>query len=201
MPGSSSINLSILAAGLFAIAVVSLVTVFVWSQLLPAEINSWYGAVRTAETTPEATLQLESIDPRAVADNMFNHVVDAAEAGDTVQLQEFLPLAVIAYAEAAPLDADGLFHLSTLHRIADDPDESLLSARTILERDPDHLLGLGAAAAASEQMGRDDDVTAYYSRLVEVYEVQVNRSLNEYLGHATFLGTLRDDAEGYLRGR
>jgi len=59
------------------------------------------------------------------------------------------------------------------------------------------LLGLGAAAEASRLAGRDADAVSFYRRIMEVYDVQIQRPLDEYLGHASFIARVRADAEGY----
>lgn len=161
-----------------------------WSAVWPGDFRLAYGPA----TAPEGTATLEAVDPRAVADNLFNHVVDAAAGGDSTELQAFLPLALMAYSEAAPLDADGLFHVSTLQRIGEMPNESLRSARGILEIDPDHLLGLGAAAVASETLGQTEDATRYYARFAQVFDEEVDRALTEYVGHSSFLNRVELDA-------
>ena len=185
--------------GLLALALFSGVVIAGWSAVWSGEYGGLYGAQARPETGPvEATLELAAADVRHAADELFNQVVDAAVAGDTMQLQAFLPMAVMAYQEASPLDADGLFHLSTLQRIGNTPEESLASARWLLERDPNHLLGLGAAAEASLELGWDDEAASYYARLVEVFDAQVERPLAEYLGHSDLLERMKGDAEAFL---
>jgi len=153
------------------------------------------GPVSTATfDAPEGTTTLESVSPRDVADNLFNHVVDAATLGDSAELEAFLPLALMSYDEARPLDADGLFHLATLQRIALLHAESLASARGILELHPDHLLGLGAAAAAAEALGQSGVASEYRRRFAAVYGSEIDRSLVEYVGHADFLSRVEIEA-------
>jgi hypothetical protein len=156
--------------------------------------DDWVHLTDVDAPSPEGTLTLDAVDPRAVADDLFNRVVDAAATGDSAQLPAFLPLAVGAFGEAGPLDPDGLFHLATLLRIGERGEESLLTALAILDVDPDHLLGLGAAAEASRLAGRD--AVSFYRRIMEVYDVQIQRPLDEYLGHASFT-RVRADAEGW----
>lgn len=178
------------------------VTAVIWSMSWDPPTGALGGpSAMTPTSAPEATIPLESVDPREVADNMFNHVVDAASAGDTAQLQSFLPLAVEAYRAAAPLDVDGLFHLSTLLRIGAMPTESLATASAILERDPDHLLGLGAAAAASVDLGSADEAASFYEHALDVFDSESDRPLTEYVGHSAFLSRLRSEAADYLETR
>ena len=182
--------------GFFTLA---LLTVAGWSMVRPVEVTPSYGP--GANGPSAETIDLGAVDPRAIADNLFNHVVDAAAAGDSLQMATFLELAVQAYTEVEPLDADARFHLSTLFRIGGAPEDALRTAEAILGDAPDHLLGLGAAAAAARDLGRDDEATRYYRLLVTTYDAQVDQPRPEYVGHATFLTRSRTDALAYLERR
>jgi hypothetical protein len=186
--------------GAVAFALLSGVVVAGWSAVWTGDLDGLYGAESARDNgVPEATLEIAAADVRKAADELFNQVVDAAGAGDTVQLRAFLPMAVMAYLEAGPLDADGIFHLATLQRIGDAPEESLASALALLDRDPDHLLGLGAAAEASLDLGRRRDAARYYERFTDVFETQADRPLGEYLGHAALLERMKRDSDAFLR--
>lgn len=144
---------------------------------------------------------LGSMTPREAADRLFNRVMSSVSAGDSASAQAFLPMAIAAYDRARPLDHDGLFHLSLLNRTARNLDAALASAREVLARDPDHLLALTAAAEAAAEMGDRPTAEGYYRRVLEVWDAQMTRGLSEYLDHATFLQSVRAEAEAYLAGR
>ena len=128
------------------------------------------------------------------ATELFNQIVDAAAAGDTMSVFAFLPLAVDAYAEAGAVDPDALFHVSTLFRIGDQPEEALRSAEAILAKEPDHILGLSAAADAELALGRRRQAVERYERIVAVYAAQVTRELPEYVSHAGLIERIRSEA-------
>lgn len=151
-----------------------------------------------ATTSVEDRLGLSNLDPRETADQFFNQIVDAAAIGDSAHVYAFLPLALEAYSEAAPLDLDGLFHVSTLFRIGGAPDQALESAQAILEVEPNHLLALGTAAQASLDLGKDAEATALYEQLLSVFQSELERELVEYVGHATFVERVRQDALRHL---
>src|SRR5690606_11417068 len=79
----------------------------------------------------------------------------ASAAGDSAEVSFFLPMALAAYRQAGPLDADGLYHLSVLEIAAGDPAAARATAERILETEPDHLLGLAAAARAARDAGEN----------------------------------------------
>lgn len=148
-----------------------------------------------------AAVDLNSMTPREAADRLFNRVMTSVAEGDSAGAQAFVPMAIGAYERARPLDLDGLFHLSLLQRTALDLEGALASAEAILAEDPDHVLGLTAAAAAADELGREDRAAELYEHLLSVYEAQSQRGLQEYLDHATIMTTVRDSAEAFLSGR
>ena len=158
--------------------------------------------VQPAPRTGAGTLpDLSSMTPIEAANRLFNRVMSAVENGDSLQAQQFMPMAVGAYERARPLNADGLFHLSMLLRTAGALDDALATAQQILEADPDHLLGLQAAAEASAELGRDAEAVSYYRHIVDVYTPQMARQLAEYLEHPSTAGNLLNVAEAFLAAR
>jgi tetratricopeptide (TPR) repeat protein len=141
---------------------------------------------------------LSAMSPREAADRLYTRVMMAAEEGDSLEAQQFMPMAIAAYERAMPLDHDGLFHLSLLQRTAGDFETALLTAEGILDQDPDYILGLLAAAQAATELGRDDQATAHYEHLIAVFDAQVARALPEYEMHAPIMTSARNDAEAFL---
>jgi tetratricopeptide (TPR) repeat protein len=166
----------------------------------------------TAPTAPGATPaapaagggvppDISQMTPIDAADRLFERVMQAVSAGDSAQAQGFLPMALGAYERARPLDLDGLFHLSLLNRTAKNLEAALDNARQILEENPDHLLGLAAAAEAAIELGLADEAEAHYRHLQEVYDSEIARELEEYIAHARIVEVLEQDAERFLAGR
>lgn len=191
----SSFQRAALAATL-VFMVLSTLVVAAWSTVWPTDPGVAYGRATTPDAAPEGTATFADVDARAVADNLFNHVVEAASANDSAQLEAYLPLALTAYAELGATDADALFHLATLQRVGDLPEHSLRTALQILEAEPAHLLGLGAAAVAAQAAGDAGQASALYGRFVAAYDAEIARELPEYVGHASFLQRVRRDASG-----
>jgi|SRR5690606_17436159 len=158
------------------------------------------GAAVPPAVSGPAAVDLGSMTPREAADRLFNRVMTSVAEGDSAQAQAFVPMAVGAYERAKPLDHDGLFHLSLLQRTAMDAEGALESAREILQEDPDHVLGLIAAAQAAEELGLEEEAAAHFTRILEVYDAQVARALPEYGLHGQIMDTVRDSAEAFLSG-
>jgi tetratricopeptide (TPR) repeat protein len=144
---------------------------------------------------------LGTMTPREAADRLFNRVMTSVSQGDSAGAQAFMPMAIAAYDRARPLDHDGLFHLSLLNRTAGNLPDALANAEEVLEEDPRHLLALTAAAEAAAELGRSDEAAGYYRRVLESYDAEIGRGLPEYADHATFLQSVRGEAEAFLAGR
>ena len=153
------------------------------------------------QTGGGALPDLSSMTPIEAADRLFNRVMTAVAEGDSVQAQQFMPMALGAYERARPLDHDGLFHLSMLLRTAGMLDDALATALEILDRDPDHLLALQAAAEASAELGRDVEAAGYYRHIIDVFTPQMARPLLEYLDHPGITDNLLSAAEAFLAAR
>lgn len=144
---------------------------------------------------------ISQMTPIEAADRLFNRVMQAVSAGDSAQAQAFVPMAIGAYDRARPLNHDGLFHLSMLNRTAMNLDAALDNALEILEEDPSHLLALAAAAEAAIELGLGDEAETHYQRILEVYDGEQTRGLEEYDMHSAIVDVLKQDAERYLAGR
>ena len=80
-------------------------------------------------------------------------------------------------------------------------EDALATAQQILDRNPDHLLGLQAAAEAGAELGRDLEAADYYHHIVDVYAPQMARPLLEYLDHERITDNLLNVAEAFLAAR
>jgi hypothetical protein len=136
--------------------------------------------------------------PREAADRLFNRVMTAVSTNDSTEVVSFLPMAIRAYELAEPLDADGMFHLSMLHLTATLDEEGLADAEAILEELPDHLLGLAAAGDASLALGDTASARVYFTRWLDVYDVEIARDVSEYQDHTQMIPGMRTRAEALV---
>jgi len=148
--------------------------------------------------TGAAAVDLSSMTPREAADRLFNRVMTAVSTNDSTEVESFLPMAIRAYELAEPLDADGTFHLSMLHLTATLDEEGLADAEAILEELPDHLLGLAAAGDASLALGDTASARVYFTRWLDVYDVEIARDVPEYLDHTQMIPGMRARAEALV---
>lgn len=164
----------------------------------PTEAGGAQTATPSAGGTPP---DISNMTPIEAADRLFNRVMASVSAGDSAQAQAFMPMAIAAYQRARPLTLDGLFHLSMLNRTAGNFEAALAQAYEIIDEDPNHLLGLAAAAEAAVELGELDEAETHYRRVLEIYDEESQRDLEEYTSHSLIVGAVRDDAERFLAGR
>jgi len=191
-------NLPWYVAGASLIALVAVVLTAVLRSARPAPAAAPPVIAAPAAGSGMAAAPPLTGTPREQADRLFNRVMQASAAGDSAEVSFFLPMALAAYREAGPLDADGLYHLSVLENAAGDPVAARATAERILETDPDHLLGLAAAARAARDAGDNAAARRFYSRLLEVYDAQRQRALPEYADHTTILPLYQEEARNFL---
>lgn len=136
--------------------------------------------------------------PREQADRLFNRVMQAQAQGDNDQVAFFVPMAVLAYRQATPLDTDGLYHLSVLETASGDVASGLATAEEILAGAPEHLLGLAAAAQAADALEDRTGARRYYERFLAAFQAERGKPLPEYLDHQPIFSSYKQEAEAYL---
>ena len=156
-----------------------------------------------AAPIPGSPPDLSSMTPREAADRLFGRVMSAVEAGNQAEADQFLPMAIGAYARIDPLSLDDRFHLSLLHAAAGDGASALSVAEEGLAERANHLLLLAAAAEAAIVLEDAETAERRYEQLVDSFDAEMAAGLPEYAPEAhtgDLLNTLRDEANAYLSG-
>ena len=143
---------------------------------------------------------LSTMTPREAADRLFSRVMNAVDAGNQAEADQFLPMAISAYDRIGTLTLDDRFHLSLLHAAGGNGEEALAVAEVGLAERSTHLLLLAAAAEASLVLGETTQAREYYQAYVDNYDGEVAAALPEYAPgvHAPLLVTLRGEATDFL---
>jgi hypothetical protein len=192
---SSNLPWYIAGAVLMVLILVLVVPILMGGDDVPARGAAPFGAQGGATGAPPA---LDGT-PREQADRLFNRIMAAREQGDTATARFFAPMGIQAYQAAEPLDDDGLYHLATIHNVAGDHAAARQSAERTLERNPNHLLALAAAAEAAQGAGDEAAARGYYGRLVDAYNSEIGRPLPEYQDHARILPEYLATARNAIR--
>ncbi|MBW2541027.1 MAG: hypothetical protein JRF15_02970 [Deltaproteobacteria bacterium] len=149
-----------------------------------------------SEFAPPPAAPPQTQSPRAVADQLFNRAMMAHETGQAQQAAIFLPEAIAAYQKLEPLDDDGLFHLSVLQLADGDAVAARATSDRILAKAPDHLLGLAAAARASEETA-PSEARAFWQRYLDVFAEQQGKEV-EYGHHQQMFPMLSARASEFI---
>jgi hypothetical protein len=197
--GGSNLPWWIAGAALFG-----LILVVGWSMVQPAGPSQQQPAQGASAGGPAgamgaATTDISQMTPIEAANRLYNRVMTTVSEGDTANALAFQPMAIQAYERAEPLSLDAIYHMALLEMI-NDPSAALASAQRILEEDPNHILALGVAAKASLALGDDGQATEYYQTLLDGYDEEVARDLEEYQAHSNLVTEYRADALNYLNG-
>jgi tetratricopeptide (TPR) repeat protein len=129
---------------------------------------------------------------------LFNRVMGSSSAGDTADVEFFLPKALTIYEQLNPSDPDGLYHYALLHQVGGDFEAALSKALEGLAQIPDYLLLLAVAAEASVGLGDEAGAREWYSHFLDVYDAEMGLLRPGYEHHQTIFSVYRDEARAFL---
>ena len=138
---------------------------------------------------------ISRMTPRERFDRLFNRVMQAAERGDTAQVDRFTPMALGAYTQLDSINADARYHAAVLRMQVGDFSGALALADTILGRTPGHLFayvvrgtvaGFQGDSAAARRAARD---------FLSHYDAELKAGRLEYREHEPALGDFKQQAE------
>jgi hypothetical protein len=147
-----------------------------------------------------ATTDLSSMTPREAADRLYERVATASEAGDTQQVNFFGPMAIQAYANVSPLDADARMHVGLIGLALGDPAIAAAQADTILRDAGTHLFGHLLRARAATVRGDPATARTAFRAFLQGWDAERARRLPEYELHARMLDDARQEARRLTAG-
>lgn len=147
---------------------------------------------------PAPNIDLASMSPGDAADRLYNRVAMALAARDSMEVLNFLPMALDAHELARPLTAVRVFRLSFLQRVALEFDQARATAEAGLEAHPNHLLLLSSAAEASREAGDQDAARRFFEQMLSVWDTEIGSDNLDYRDHERLLPVIREEAENFL---
>lgn len=117
-----------------------------------------------------------SMTPQQQADALFDRVMRLSEQGKTDSVQFFAPMALAVYEQLQPLDLDQRFDLGTIALAAGMHGLARAQADTILQKDPDHLLGLALLSRTGRATNTAADVQRADARFRQAAEGELRKS-------------------------
>lgn len=129
---------------------------------------------------------------------LFNRVMSSHSAGDTADVNFFLPKALVLHRQLDPKDPDGLYHFALLHQVGGDHEAALAKAQEGLDEVPDHLLLLAVAGESSAALGDSARAEEMYRRFLEVYDAEMALMRPGYDHHQPIFPVYKEEAQAFL---
>jgi len=182
-------------AGLAVLALIATVIVVLTKR--PTAVAGAGAAATGAGEVPageQATTDLSSMTPREAADRLYERVARAAAAGDSGQVTFFGPMALQAYGNVSPLDADARLHIGLIDLNLNNPAGALAQADTIAKTEPTHLFIFVLRAQAATQRSDAAAARRAYQGFTRNYDAEMRKNLPEYQEHKALIDEVRSAA-------
>lgn len=160
--------------------------VLVIAQQLNTNASPETASTSQSEEGPTAVMRAPDISqmtPRERASRLFDRIMRLNEEGKRDSVALFATMAIPAFQSLEPLDAHMRYDLGRVAAVAGMLDLAEAQADTILEAQPQHLLGLILAAQVEQQRGNNVEVRRLNSRLIAAEAGERAKGLEEYTLH------------------
>jgi len=194
--GGMSEKMPWIIAGVAVLALLAVIVVVVGKE------KGTGGAAAANAAAPfdpnRGTTDISQMSPREAADRLFNRVMTASETGDSQQVQFFGPMTIQAYANAQPLDSDARLHIGMIQLILGDPAGAKAEADSIAQSSRTHLFAFILRARAAEAQGNAAAERQAYTQMLDNWDAERAKNLEEYGQHEAVLTQARDAARQLL---
>ena len=135
---------------------------------------------------------ISNMSPQERADRLYNRVMTLATEGKVDSVQFFAPMALIAYRDLAPFNADERYDMGRIGEVAGALPFAKAQADSILLANPNHLLGLILEARLATIAGDTTQLRTYERKLLTSEKGELAAKREEYARH-------QDDISNALR--
>jgi hypothetical protein len=139
---------------------------------------------------------ISSMSPAERAERLYDRIMSAAERGKVDSVRFFLPMALQAYASIGELSADQHYDVGRLAEVGGDAAVVTAHADSILQSQPNHLLGLLLASRAARLRNDAAGAQRYLQRLARAEPAERRKSLPEYELHRNDIESALAEARG-----
>ncbi len=171
-----------------AIAVLALIAMFAGQRF--ARSGSSPGGSAGGAPATGATMSpmgpapdISQMTPQEQASRLYDRIMSAYEAGHMDTVQMFAPMAVGAYQNLGQLTLDERYDLGRVAEVTGAYPLAAAEADTILQKNPNHLLGLILAAQAARSLNQPAAEKKYLDRLVKAAPAEQAKKRPEYQQH------------------
>lgn len=126
---------------------------------------------------------ISQMSPTERADRLFNRIMEAYEQGNSEFVQNMAPMAFAAYEMLPTLDPLRRYDLGRIAEVTGALPLARAHADTLLQADPNHLLGLVLAARVADLEKDEARRAALAQRLIAAAPAELERDRPEYQIH------------------
>lgn len=126
---------------------------------------------------------ISGMSPQERADRLYNRVMTLATEGKVDSVQFFAPMALIAYRDLAPFNADERYDMGRIGEVAGALPFAKAQADSILLTNPNHLLGLILEARLATIAGDSTQLHVYERKLLGAEKGELAKKREEYTRH------------------
>jgi hypothetical protein len=148
----------------------------------------------TGEEPQSRAPDISSMTPQERFDRLFNRIMQAAERGDSMEVQRFTPMALGAYQQLDSRNIDARYHAAVLHLGVGDLAPAYALADTILGEAPHHLFGFIIRGTAAGFQGDTAARTRAERDFLANYRSEMVANRVEYLEHKPVIEEFRKEA-------
>jgi hypothetical protein len=135
------------------------------------------------------------MSPRDRFDRLFNRIMQAAQRGDSTEVQRFTPMALGAYQQLDSVDIDARYHAAVVHLGVGDIAPALALADTILRESPGHLFAYLIRGTAARFQNNPPAQARAERDFLRHYGAETAAKRVEYLEHKPALEEFKTQAE------
>jgi hypothetical protein len=154
------------------------------------------GTASAAPLGAGAPPDISNLSPRERFDRLYNRIMKSAESGDQNGVEQFTPMALMAYQQLDTIDADARFHAALLKLHTGDVAGARALGDTVLQDTPGHLFGYIILGTASRWAKDDAGLKREYGEFLKHYDAEMKIGRPEYRDHARSLEDFKKAAEG-----
>lgn len=150
------------------------------------------GAPPTTGRAPD----ISNMTPREAADRLYDRIARASSAGDSGQVTFFGPMAIQAYSQVTPLDADARLHIGLIQLALGNTAAAAAEADSITRASSTHLFGPLLRLRVAEATGDAAGARRATQQFQASYDAERRKGLAEYNDHRSLLEEVHNGARG-----
>jgi Double zinc ribbon len=185
----------IIAGGLCLLLVAGIAYKVSSSAPNPAAPDMANAGAAGADRVPGPAPDISGMSPRERFDRLFNRIMQAAQRGDSAEVERFTPMALGAYEQLDTRDVDARYHAAVLHLQAGDFTQARALADSILAESAGHLFGYVIRGTAARFQGDRTALARAERDFLAHYQTETEAKRVEYLEHTPVLDEFKREAE------